>query len=255
MKKIINALITICIITSLCACADKAEKALPETPESTQTKETTTIEEIIKKTEKAEISETERAESEVKDDSNISDITDSESVAVSDGDNTVSILRLSTEELAEMAMNGDFGNGDERRQALGERYDEVQELIDSWYQPQENYTQEYFADDNYYSESDYYYPTGDVLTADAGINYYGGVLETYYNLDMSEVVGYMHQLGYSGDYWVRSDGVKMFGDYVMVASDYSYEPRGTITETSLGLGIVCDTGLGGWAWHDIAVAW
>ena len=55
-------------------------------------------------------------------------------------------------------------------------------------------------------------------------------------------------------YWIRSDGVKMLGDYVMCAADFSYEPRGTITSTSLGTAIVVDTGLGGWGWHDICVS-
>jgi hypothetical protein len=45
-----------------------------------------------------------------------------------------------------------------------------------------------------------------------------------------------------GDYWVREDGVKMLGPYVMVAANLNTRPRGTVVETSLGLGIVCDTG-------------
>lgn len=66
--------------------------------------------------------------------------------------------------------------------------------------------------------------------------------ETYYNLDMTGCVARMHDLGYSGNYWIRDDGVKMFGDYVMVAADFSTRPLGTILETSLGLGCVVDTG-------------
>ncbi len=45
--------------------------------------------------------------------------------------------------------------------------------------------------------------------------------------------------------WIRSDGVRMIGNYVMVAADFYYtkiRPLGTIYETSLGLGIVCDIG-------------
>ncbi|HCK87493.1 MAG TPA: hypothetical protein DHW39_01655 [Erysipelotrichaceae bacterium] len=66
--------------------------------------------------------------------------------------------------------------------------------------------------------------------------------ETYYNLRMNYVVELMHDAGFQGEYWVRSDGVKMFGDYVMVAADFSIRPKGTILPTSLGMGIVCDTG-------------
>ena len=42
-----------------------------------------------------------------------------------------------------------------------------------------------------------------------------------------------------GSLWVREDGVVMYGDYVVVASD---EPYGTILPTSLGDGIVLDVG-------------
>lgn len=69
--------------------------------------------------------------------------------------------------------------------------------------------------------------------------------ETYYNLPMSGVVRIMRQKGYdeqSYPYWVRDDGVKMFGDYIMVAADLSTRPKGTILECSLGTAMVVDTG-------------
>ncbi len=66
--------------------------------------------------------------------------------------------------------------------------------------------------------------------------------ETYYNLNMSKVVANLKKAGYEGEYWVRNDGVKMFGDYIMVAANYSRYHYGSIVETSLGTGIVCDTG-------------
>lgn len=66
--------------------------------------------------------------------------------------------------------------------------------------------------------------------------------ETYYNLPMGRVVKYMEDLGYDYRYWVRGDGVKMYGDYVMVAADLSIRPKGTLVQTSLGMGIICDTG-------------
>jgi hypothetical protein len=82
--------------------------------------------------------------------------------------------------------------------------------------------------------------------------------ETWYNLDMSKVVQSMRNRGYDYEYWVRADGVKMFGEYVMVAANLEIRPKGTILPTSLGMGIVCDTG--GFAKKnptqlDIAVAW
>lgn len=71
----------------------------------------------------------------------------------------------------------------------------------------------------------------------------------------------MRKLGYNETdypYWVRDDGVKMLGQYVIVAANYEIRPRGTIIESSLGLAIVCDTG--GFAKRnptqlDIAVTW
>lgn len=66
--------------------------------------------------------------------------------------------------------------------------------------------------------------------------------ETYYNLDMSGVVRIMRSIGNTDPYWVRSDGCKMLGDYIMVAADLSIRPRGSLIPTSLGMGIVTDTG-------------
>lgn len=99
---------------------------------------------------------------------------------------------------------------------------------------------------------------GPVLNSFAGMVQGPSGNETYYNLDMSGVVSIMKSLGYDYEYWVRDDGVKMYGDYVMCAADLSIRPKGTIVETSLGLGIVCDTG-GFVNWDntrlDIAVNW
>lgn len=66
--------------------------------------------------------------------------------------------------------------------------------------------------------------------------------ETYYNLDMSGVIAIMQSMGYYADYWVREDGVKMYGDYIMVAANLSIRPKGTLVQTSLGMGMVVDTG-------------
>lgn len=85
--------------------------------------------------------------------------------------------------------------------------------------------------------------------------------ETYYNLNMSGVVNIMRSMGYSEKeypYEVRSDGVKTFGGYVMVAANLQLRPKGTLIETSVGTGIVVDTG--GFAAHnktqlDIATNW
>lgn len=85
--------------------------------------------------------------------------------------------------------------------------------------------------------------------------------ETYYNLNMNGVVSIMRRMGFSESeypYNVRADGVKCLGPYVMVAAHLGKRPRGSKVQTSLGTGIVCDTG--GFASNnptqvDIATAW
>lgn len=84
--------------------------------------------------------------------------------------------------------------------------------------------------------------------------------ETYYNLPMKLVISYMSEFGYDySDYWIRDDGVKMLGNYVMCAADFREYPRGSIVETSLGTAIVCDTGTftvdGSGVDFDICVSW
>lgn len=83
--------------------------------------------------------------------------------------------------------------------------------------------------------------------------------ETYYNLPMNVVVKYMEDLGYNYSYWIRDDGCKMYGNYIMVATDTRRIPKGTIIETSLGLGIVCDhcesAAGSSEIWLDIATTW
>lgn len=109
-------------------------------------------------------------------------------------------------------------------------------------------------------EQEYSTPAYDssVLTASSGVNYYGSQRETYYNLDMSGCIDIMHSMGNTDEYWVRDDGVKMLGSYIMCAANLNVHPRGSLVETSLGTAIVVDTG--GFADSDpyqvdIAVTW
>ena len=96
---------------------------------------------------------------------------------------------------------------------------------------------------------------GSVLTRAGGVNQGPSGKETYYNLNMSGVVDIMRNMGNTDQYWVRDDGVKMLGDYVMVAADLETHPRGSIVESSLGEAIVVDTGALEKEQLDIAVAW
>ena len=87
------------------------------------------------------------------------------------------------------------------------------------------------------------YIPGIVLNKSMGANPYGpSGKEVYYNMDMTKIVARMKALGYPGEYWVRSDGAKMFGDYVMCAASYDIRPLGSLVESSLGTCIVVDTG-------------
>lgn len=100
--------------------------------------------------------------------------------------------------------------------------------------------------------------TGSKLTRSKGVNYGPIGKETYYNLNMSGVVRMMRNRGYDATnypYWVRSDGCRMLGPYIMLAANLNHFSRGSIVECSLGWGIVCDTGHLGYNQLDIAVTW
>ena len=82
--------------------------------------------------------------------------------------------------------------------------------------------------------------------------------ETYYNLNMNGVVNIMRRMGNTDEYWVRDDGCKMLGNYIMCAANLGVHPRGSLVESSLGTCIVCDTGgfaRGNSQQLDIAVTW
>lgn len=99
---------------------------------------------------------------------------------------------------------------------------------------------------------------GPVLTKSRGTITGPSGKETYYNLNMGGVVNIMRRMGNTDKYWVREDGCKMLGDYIMVAADLGIHPRGSLVDTSLGKAIVCDTGAftaNNRNQLDIAVTW
>ncbi len=110
---------------------------------------------------------------------------------------------------------------------------------------------------------------GTILNSELGVleNGPGGTYETYYDADvicpvgMDNCVRYMRDLGFDEEtypYYLREDGVRMFGDYVMVAADTNVLPKGTVIDTSLGMGMVVDHCENSETNHrqvDIAVNW
>ena len=83
-------------------------------------------------------------------------------------------------------------------------------------------------------------PMPEHLTKSGGVFYGPSGKETYYNLNMSRCLDIMRGMGYDYEYWIRDDGVKMFGNYVMIAANVGIYPKGSIIETSLGTAIVVD---------------
>ena len=99
---------------------------------------------------------------------------------------------------------------------------------------------------------------GPVLSRSKGSVYGPSGKETYYNLNMSGCVSNMNRRGYYYDVWVRNDGCKMFGDYIICAANLGVHPFGSLVECSLGTCIVVDTGgfaAGNPNQLDIAVTW
>lgn len=104
----------------------------------------------------------------------------------------------------------------------------------------------------------YVKPPEGTLTASAGRVTGPTNEETYYNLPMDRVIQSMRNRGYSEEdypFYIREDGVKMLGDFVIVAADLDLHPKGTVVQTSVGQGLVCDTGEFTEDIYDVAVNW
>lgn len=94
-----------------------------------------------------------------------------------------------------------------------------------------------------------------VLTAGLGRIQYGNHVETWYDLPMNKVIQRSQEAGIPCEYWVREDGVKMFGQWVIVAA-HPKVTRYSLVETSLGQGIVLDRHTAGdTELYDIATVW
>lgn len=110
------------------------------------------------------------------------------------------------------------------------------------------------------TEAEYYWD-GPVLTAEKGVNDGPSGKETWYNMPMDSFIQFIYDLGFEGYHWIRWDGVHMWndgtGDYVICGGYLPVRPRGTKVQTSLGPGIVLDTGYFYYGEYqlDIATTW
>lgn len=78
-----------------------------------------------------------------------------------------------------------------------------------------------------------------ILTAALGRITYGNHTETWYDLPMNKVIQRSQDAGIPCEYWIDERGVKMFGQWVIVAAHKS-KTRYTFVDTSLGEGIILD---------------
>ena len=125
--------------------------------------------------------------------------------------------------------------------SYGDKLHIIKEVVDSeWVK-----TEDGFVHSNLLSEDKPTYSyswDGPVLNKQNGRIQGPSGEETWYNDDMTFLIARLRRYGYDYEYWIREDGVKMYGQYVLVAANFDIRPIGTILETSLGTGIVCDTG-------------
>ena len=122
------------------------------------------------------------------------------------------------------------------------------EPVETWSEPEETWT---VPSSNY---------SGATLNASNGTIQGPSGKETYYNLNMNGVVANAKGAGVEGDYWVREDGAKMLGNYVLAACDVTgaVHNRYDIVSTSLGDAICADTGYFAYSdpyQIDLATAW
>ena len=79
-----------------------------------------------------------------------------------------------------------------------------------------------------------------VLSAAKGINSFMGHQESWYNLPMENIIERANLIYGENPYWIREDGVKMYGPFVICAGTSSR--YGEVIDTSLGKGLILDTG-------------
>lgn len=157
-------------------------------------------------------------------------------IAIMRKQNTQPVMTAAYTKLDQTASKGAID--EEKAAELKRRQEEAEKAYQASLKQDPNVSFDYTKDANA--------PQSSHITELGGIYEGPSGHETYYNLPMDGVISIMRQLGYSEEegwvYWVRDDGAKMFGNYVMVAANLKVRPRGSLVECSLGTAIVCDTG-------------
>ena len=139
------------------------------------------------------------------------------------------------EEIADEVIAGLWGVGEDRKARLtaaGRDYKTIQKIV----------SKKLIATSSKPVQNRNYTSTNSVcnnpLTPSMGVKYYNGHRETWYSQRVLPGKG----LNIPGRH-VASDGtIRDKDNYIVLAADLSYAPRGTIIETSLGPGKVYDTG-------------
>lgn len=147
----------------------------------------------------------------------------------------------SDEEIVNEVIKGLWGTGEERKTRLTEAgydYEAIQKLVSKKMPApttKPSTTTGSTSGQGYTSSSTV---CDNPLTPSMGVKYFNGHRETWYSQRVLPGNG----LNIPGRH-VASDGTIRDKDgYIVLASDLSYAPRGTIIQTSLGLGKVYDTG-------------
>jgi hypothetical protein len=141
----------------------------------------------------------------------------------------------SDEEIADEVIKGLWGNGEDRKARLtaaGRDYEAIQKIVSEKVPSSPKQTTQ---SQSYTSSSSV---CDNPLTPSMGVKYFNGHRETWYSQRVLPGTG----LKIPGRH-VASDGtIRDADNYIVLASDLSYAPRGTIIMTSLGPGKVYDTG-------------
>lgn len=140
----------------------------------------------------------------------------------------------SLESLVEKVLRGEYGDGEARKQALGDRYEEVQNYIDENYSAPVYESEEYFEyTPDLINDTSGIYSPQDLMYH--GVIYWGGWRFTWYSENVLPGGGLSISGRWSDGNFVRD----AYGNICVASSDLPY---GTAVMTPWGPGMVYDSG-------------